>query len=396
MKQIKIIGNRIFAMLMALVLFSSCQRNKGSALPEIFISGELRNAANMVVHLSELDVKKIKSIDSATLDEDGRFSFKIKPAGSMYLLISVKPGQQLILVADPGEVIHLEGDASELIRTIRITGSPASLLMLGFERYTQHNQRKADSLGQVFINSRSDPDFAIIRQHLDSVYQALAENQRKYMERFIYQHPASLASLIVLNRKFGPNAVFEEDKDLPFFQKIDSGLMAAYPGNKDVIDHHKRVEGMIAMKHKSIVTDSLLSPGMQVPDVHLNNEEGIEAPLSSLKGNVVLIYFWAAMDAQSRKFIRQLIPIYKEYRKHGFEIYGLALEPNHSLWLDALKIDKPGGVQVNASNSLNAPESSIFGVKNLPDALLIDRKGKILKRNINLDELRKELPVVLK
>jgi hypothetical protein len=394
--QMKIAGKHILLIVIVIVFFTACHQNNGPVMSEITISGKMSNASDVVIHLSELDVKTIKSIDSVTLDEDGRFSFKIKPAGSMFLLISAKPGEKLILIANPGEKIHLEANASELIHTASISGSAASLLLLNFERFTQRNKGKVDSIGQVFLSSRSDPDFATIRQHLDSAYQATAEDQRRYMERFINQYPSSLASLIVLNQKFGPNAVFTEDKDIRYFQKLDSGLMAVYPSNKHVLDHHSRIEALIAIQHKNFVTDSLLTSGMQAPDLRLNTIEGKPVSLSSLKGKIVLVYFWAAMDATSRKFIRQMIPIYQANRNKGLEIYGMALEPNNTLWRNAVKLDNPGGIQVNAGNGINAPEASLFGIKSLPAAILIDRQGKIMGRNLCLDEIKKLLPALLK
>lgn len=394
--QMKFTIKRIFWILLTAMILNACQENKGPVLSEISVSGTFRNAANMMIHLSELDVKATKHIDSAELDEDGRFSFKIKPDGSVFLLISTVRGQQLLLVADPGEKIHIEADAHELVKTAGITGSPSSILMLEFDRYDRRNQEKADSLGQVFLSSRSDLNFALIRQHIDSAYQSIAEDQRRYSIQFIEQNPGSLASLIVLNSKFGPNDVFIEESDYRYFQKSDSALMNAYPGNKHVLDHHRRVEAMIVKQHESIVTDSLLAPGMTAPEVRLNNEEGNPVTLSSLKGKVTLVYFWAAMDAPGRRFIRQLIPVYKAYRKKGFEIFGIALEPNRILWLNAVKLDKPGGYQVNAVDGLKSPEAALFGVKKLPDAILIDREGKILERNIGLEELKKVLPGLLK
>jgi hypothetical protein len=392
----KIKSKYILWFFLATVIFTACRQNKRELLPEISVTGKIMNAANLVVHLSELDIKFIKPIDSATLDEDGRFSFKIKPSGSMFLIISIRQGQQLILVTSPGEKVHVEGDAGKFVNTAVITGSPESQLMLNFERFTIHNQQKSDSLGRVFLDSRSDPEFATIRQHLDSTYKAVLEDQRMYMEKFIYQHPNLLASLLVINRKFGPNAVFDETKDFNYFIKLDSGLMAAYPGNKYVLDHHSRVEAFIAKHRQRVLRDSLLAKGMPVPEVRLKNTEGAIVALSSLKGKIVLVYFWAAMDAPSRKFIRQLIPIYHEFRKNGFVIYGLALEPNQTLWLNAAKLDKAGGIQVNAESGLNAPEALQFGVNKIPEAILIDREGKILRRNISVEELKQELPVLLK
>jgi thiol-disulfide isomerase/thioredoxin len=228
------------------------------------------------------------------------------------------------------------------------------------------------------MNSRSDPGFAGIRQHLDSAYAEIINRQRLYMEKFIDQHSASLASLIVLNRKFGPNFIFTEEKDARYFIKVDSCLMAKYPGNKHAVDHHSRVAAMIKKQNQ-----------------RLSNAEGIPVSLSSLKGKVVLVYFWAAMDGQSRKFIRQLIPIYKANRNKGFEIYGIALESNKALWLNAIKLDQPGGIQVLADGGTENPVAALFGVESLPEAILVGRQGKIIERRISLNKLRRNIPVPL-
>ena len=136
-------------------------------------------------------------------------------------------------------------------------------------------------------------------------------------------------------------------------------------------------------------------PGKPAPDVRLNNADGNPVSLSSLRGKVVLVYFWEAMDGQSRRFIRQLIPVYKANLNNGFAIYGVALEPNKKLWLNALKLDQPGGIQVSADGGTESPVAILFGVESIPSAMLINRQGKIIMRNISADELRKMLPAQL-
>ena len=378
-----------------LIVFAACQRFSSSSAPGITITGVIKGAGNGVISLSELDINAVKPMDSIHIGPDGRFSFEFKTAGSSFYLLELTRAQKLILVADSGDHIGIDGDARNIIATARIQGSPSSALLLDFERITLHHEATSDSIGRVFLNSRSDPGFARIRQHLDSAYQEIFSRQRLYMEKFIDRNPSSLASLLVLNRKFGPNFVFTEDKDARYFIKVDSGLMARYPGNKHALDHHARTILIIKRQKQRQATDSLIMPGKPVPDVRLSNAEGIPVRLSSLRGKVVLAYFWAAMDGQSRRFVRQLIPLYKANLNKGFTIYGIALEPNKALWLSALKLDQPGGIQVNAEGGTDSPVASLFGVESIPSAMLIDRQGKIIMRNISPDELRKKLPAQL-
>jgi hypothetical protein len=58
---------------------------------------------------------------------------------------------------------------------------------------------------------------------------------------FIDNHPASLASLIVLNYAFGMSPVLSPDEDSAYYQKLDSTLSRQFPGNKHVKFHHRRI-----------------------------------------------------------------------------------------------------------------------------------------------------------
>ena len=179
MLQPKVLFKWKIGLVIVLMVFAACQRINKSSAPGITIAGKLKGEGNAMIWLSELDVKVVKPIDSVRIGKDGKFSFELIPKGNSFYLLTLPHAQKLILVADSGDNIYIEGDGKKILRTASIKGSIASALLLDFDRFSSHNQAKADSLAKIFMNSRSDPGFAGIRQRLDSGYAEIVSRQKQ-------------------------------------------------------------------------------------------------------------------------------------------------------------------------------------------------------------------------
>ena len=59
------------------------------------------------------------------------------------------------------------------------------------------------------------------------------------------------------------------------------------------------------------------------PDIRLNDSADSLYVLSELKGNVVLINFWATWCGPCRQEIPDFIELYDKYHEQGFEILGI-------------------------------------------------------------------------
>src|ERR1700753_3972892 len=87
--------------------------------------------------------------------------------------------------------------------------------------------------------------------------------------------------------------------------------------------------------------------GTPAPEITLNDLNGSPVSLSSLKGKVVLIDFWASWCGPCRKANPGLVKMYARLKQKGFEIYGISLDDEKQPWKHAIDQDGITWIQVN-------------------------------------------------
>ena len=75
----------------------------------------------------------------------------------------------------------------------------------------------------------------------------------------------------------------------------------------------------------------------EAPNFTLKSNSGKNIKLSELRGQVVLINFWASWCGPCRQEMPELNKLYSKYKKLGFTILGVNVEENNT---EALKIIK--------------------------------------------------------
>lgn len=136
--------------------------------------------------------------------------------------------------------------------------------------------------------------------------------------------------------------------------------------------------------------------GSIAPDIVLNDQQGNPVTLYSLRGKVVLIDFWASWCGPCRKSNRFLLPIYRTWKKKGFEIYGISLDQDPAAWQKAIKEDQISWLQFNEKGGWDTPTANAWKIEYLPTAFLLDRNGKIISIDPGPEELRRYLRQALK
>lgn len=130
--------------------------------------------------------------------------------------------------------------------------------------------------------------------------------------------------------------------------------------------------GIAALPAASLAAD--IAPGMDAPGFELNSSSGKPVSLADLKGQVVLINFWASWCGPCRQEMPILDQLYRSYQPAGFTLVGVNVEPNAA---DAQKFLKSTPVSFPILFDPTSAVSMLYQVSGMPSTIIVDRTGKI-------------------
>lgn len=139
-------------------------------------------------------------------------------------------------------------------------------------------------------------------------------------------------------------------------------------------------------------------PGMLAPEIEMQNPNGKFIKLSSLRGYIVLVDFWASWCYHCRVENPNIVNAYKTYSKmkfidaKGFVIFSVSLDKNEIAWKTAIEDD--GLVWKYHVSDLKGWKNSaaqLYGVSTIPANFLLDRNGIIIAKNLRGKDLLLEL-----
>jgi len=137
-----------------------------------------------------------------------------------------------------------------------------------------------------------------------------------------------------------------------------------------------------------------LDIGQQAPELSYVSPDGKLISLSSLRGKMVLIDFWASWCMPCRVENPNLVEVYRKYRNKrftqgkGFSVYSVSLDTDREAWVKG--IAKDGLIwesHVSDLKGWNADVVSLYKVEAIPANFLIDAHGIIVAKNLRAEAL---------
>lgn len=108
------------------------------------------------------------------------------------------------------------------------------------------------------------------------------------------------------------------------------------------------------------------------PDFALTLADGRKVTLQQLRGQVVMLNFWASWCGPCRTEMPLLDAMYKKYKAMGFTLVAVNVEPD-SKEAQAFLRDVPVSFPIAFDN--DSKMTKLFDVQGMPSSVIIDRRG---------------------
>ena len=370
------------------VIISSCKKDN-----QFTVKGRITHAEGKTIYLGELLLNSnINLIDSTEIDKNGEFKLKGESSIPTYYLLELdKNGpdvKSITLIIDSLENVEVDADYANFSTQYNVQGSPGSILVKELNDHLFVTHHKLDSLRTLGDLSKNAPDYLENKANWDKQYNEIVQEQVDYSTNFVMKNPFSMASILALYQKFyGKDYVIN---DLQTMQVAASALHSIYPNSSHVEALYQNTLRIMDQQKKAKLQKFIQENGVNSPDLVLPDPDGKEIALSSLRGKVVLLQFWSAVDKNSRILNEALTEAYKKFKNKGFEIYQVSVDDNRIEWVDAIDKDKLTWINVgDMKGSVMAKQ--VYNIQTIPYNYLMDAEGRILAANLKGPDLDRML-----
>ncbi len=359
-------------LLLVLAIAASCARE-----PKFSITGTIDGTENATLILQKRIPGGYEVIDSAMI-ENGTFEMEgvIGYPQMVNLAIKDKRGGLNFYLENAEITIH--GHADSLFMA-SVTGSETQAEFDSYKAAFDESNTEMSKIYDSYREARMAGNEELAAS-IEKELEVLDAKQNEMKKEFIKNNPSSYVTPLVLN-------------ELSY--SLEAGEMEILLGGLDTTLN--KVQAVAGMKER-LEHLKAVSTGQKAPDFTLNDVDGNPVSLYSKLGGdtkLLLLDFWAAWCGPCRQENPNVVKVWKEYNKMGFDVFGVSLDRSKEDWVKAIEDDQLTWTHVSDLKYWDCAPAKQYAVNAIPSNFLLDGNGVIIGHNLRGDALAAKVKEVL-
>ncbi|MGM0485540.1 MAG: redoxin domain-containing protein [Planctomycetota bacterium] len=246
--------------------------------------------------------------------------------------------------------------------------------------YDELQAQQADTELVAYVKYRHlMAEYTVNIQQPDSDFAQIQEQWLGNLREFVDAYPThSQASEAMLHLAMAQEFAGNEEEAVRWYGRI----VEEFPAT----DVAKQAGG--ARRRIESVGEPLVLSG--------EDRDGNVVDVESYRGRAVLVHYWATYDPKCRTGLSVLKDMQAKYGKDELALIGVNVDSERARFESYLEENSLPWPQLHAPGGLDSPLAQAYGVVVLPTMILADQEGKVVNRDLNVDQIDGELRRLLR